>query len=66
LAALSVHGAVPPARAGLAGQPQARERLEVDRLEGQLADRGEVERRDRHVDALGVVQRVGDRTRMSG
>ena len=32
---------------GLAGQAQARERVEVDRLEGQLADRREVERRDR-------------------
>ena len=45
----------------LAGQAQARERLVVDRLEGQRADLGEVERPHRHVDALGVVQRVGDR-----
>ena len=35
--------------------------VSVGRLEGQLADRGEVERLDRHVGALGEVERVGDR-----
>ena len=61
LAALRTHGAVPPARAAREGEAQARERVEVGRLEGQRAHLGEVEHRHRHVDALGVVQRVGDR-----
>ena len=47
--------------AGLEGQAQAGEGLEVGRLEGQLADRGEVELRHVDVGALRVVQRVGDR-----
>ena len=45
----------------LARQAQARERVEVDRLERQLADRGQVQRRDRQLHALAAVQRVGDR-----
>ena len=46
---------------GLAGEPQAGERLRVRGLEGQLAELDEVERPDRHVDALRIVQGVGDR-----
>ena len=61
LAALSTHGAVPPARAAANASAERREGLEVGRLEGQRAHLGEVEPRHRHVDALGVVQRVGDR-----
>ena len=45
LAAFSTQGAVPPASAGLARQPQAGERVRVGRLERQLAELGEVERR---------------------
>ncbi len=46
---------------GSAGEAEAGERVVVDRLERQRADLGEVQPLDRHVDALGVVQRVGDR-----
>ena len=45
----------------LAREPQAREGAEVRRLEGQRGHGGEIEPRDGHVDALRVVQRVGDR-----
>ena len=45
----------------LARQPQAGERLGVRRLERERADLREVERRHGHVDAIGMVQRVGDR-----
>ena len=38
LAALSTHGAVPPASAASRARPQARERVVVDGLEGQRAD----------------------------
>src|SRR6185437_16638971 len=44
----------------LARQAQARERVEVDRLEVQLADLSQVERGDRQIDALPAVQGVGD------
>ena len=61
LAALSAHGAVPPATRGLAGEPQARERVEVGRLEVQAAELDQVEVLDRQVGAVRVVQRVADR-----
>ena len=60
-------GGVQHARRGAAGdrrlarEPQAGERVVVDRLERQRADLDQVERPDRDVDAVGVVQRVGDR-----
>ena len=46
---------------GLAGEPQARERVQVGRLEVQPAELDQVERRDRQVGAVRVVQRVADR-----
>ena len=60
-------GGVQHARRGAAGdrrgarEAEARERLVVDGLERQRADFGEVERAHRDVDAVGMVQRVGDR-----
>ncbi len=60
-AAFSTHGAVPPARAGVVRQAQAREVVVVGPLERQLPQLGEVERRDGHVRPLGVVEGVGDR-----
>ena len=44
LAAFSTQGAVPPASAASRASAQARERVEVGRLELERADRGEVER----------------------
>ena len=46
---------------GVAGDAHAAERLLVDGLERQAAELDQVERPDGDVDALGVVQRVGDR-----
>src|SRR3712207_8261966 len=40
---------------------QAGERVEVGRLEGELAEFHEVELWNRHVHPVGVMQRVGDR-----
>ena len=62
LAAFSVHGAVPPARAASRARRRQRERLLVDRLERQRPRRStRSSGAHRDVDALGVVQRVGDR-----
>ncbi len=47
--------------AGLAGEPQAGEELDVGLLEVEVAGRGEVEPGHRDVRPLGEVQRVGDR-----
>ncbi len=54
-------GRRPPGPAGLDREPQAGEGLQVRLLEGQLADRRQVEPRHVDVGALRVVQRVGDR-----
>ena len=51
----------PAGRRGLPGKPQAREGVAVDGLEGQAAERDQVERGDRQRRPVGVVQGVGDR-----
>ncbi len=61
LAAFSTHGAVPPARAA---SRASRRHGNASRSTGsnvEPADRREVERLDRQLDALAAVQRVGDR-----
>ena len=50
-----------PRPAGRVGEPEAREGLEVRRLEVEAPDLGPVDRPERRADPLGVGQRVGDR-----
>ena len=61
LAALSAHGAVPPATAASRARRRHGKRAEVGLLEVEALQLDQVQRLDRQVGAVRVVQRVADR-----